>query len=145
MKPFIPNDQFNIAGLEACWNYVANMHNEMDEAYFCELAAKTFRLFYQYRQSDTVPKELLWLIPVMSCYAMAGVCEPYSVEDSTRTVTKELVAQLTEGFKKIKHPITGRPETCGKWMAVSYRNEHYQIDTVSFDLSPIKEKRAIKL
>ena len=145
MKPFIPNDQFDIAGLEACWNYVANMHNEMDEAYFCELASKTFQLFYQYRQSDTVPKELLRLIPVMSCYAMAGVCEPYSVEDIARVVAKELVLQLSAGFKIIKNPDTGRADVCGEWMAVSYMNEYYQIDTLRFDLSPIKGRHAIKL
>lgn len=145
MKPFIPNDKFNIVDLEVCWKYVLDSLDGVDEPYFCELASKTFLLFYQYHLSDTVPKELLRLLPIMSRYATEEICDPYSVEDITRTVTKELVAQLTEGFKKIKNPITGRLETCGKWMAVSYRNEHYQIDTVSFDLSPIKEKRAIKL
>lgn len=145
MKPFIPNDQFDIAGLEACWNYVANMHNEMDEAYFCELASKTFQLFYQYRQSDTVPKELLRLIPVMSCYSMEVVCAPYSVEDIARVVAKELVLQLSAGFKMIRKPDTGRADVCGEWMAVSYMNEYYQIDTLRFDLSPIKGRYAIKL
>ena len=100
MKPFIPNDKFNIVGLEACWKCALDSLGKVDEAYFCELASKTFLLFYQYRQSDTVPKELLRLLPIMSCYAAEEKYAPYSVEDITRTITKELVTQLIEGFKK---------------------------------------------
>ena len=101
MKPFIPDDKFNIVGLEACWKCALDSLGRVDEAYFCELASKTFLLFYQYHLSDTVPKELLRLLLIMSRYATEEICDPYSVEDITRTVTKELVAQLTEGFKKI--------------------------------------------
>ena len=145
MKPFIPDDKFNIVGLEACWKYALDSLGRVEEAYFCELASKTFQLFYQYRQSDTVPKELLRLLPIMSCYAAEEKYAPYSVEDITRTITKELVTQLTEGFKKIKNLETGRLEACEEWMAISYMHEHYQVNTLSFDLSPIKENRSIRL
>lgn len=145
MKPFIPNDKFNIVGLEACWKCALDSLGRVDEAYFCELASKTFLLFYQYRQSDTVPKELLRLLPIMSCYAAEEKYAPYSVEDITRAITKELVTQLIEGFKKIKNLKTGRLEACEKWMAIPYMHEHYQVNTLSFDFSPIKEKRSIRL
>lgn len=46
MKPFIPNDKFNIANLEMCWKYVSDSLDGVDEFYFCELASKTFHLFY---------------------------------------------------------------------------------------------------
>jgi hypothetical protein len=47
MKPFIPNDKFNIVDLEVCWKYVLDSLDGVDEPYFCELASKTFLLFYQ--------------------------------------------------------------------------------------------------
>lgn len=144
MKPFIPNDKFNIDGLEACWNYVLSSPNKTDEKYFCELAARTFQLFYHYHEDDVVPKAVLRLIPIMCKYAAEGENVPHSFEDAACAVTRELVVQLTGGFKRIMSPNTGRIEACGEWMAVTYMNEHYQINTVRFDLSPIKEKRAIK-
>ena len=145
MKPFIPNDKFDVGSLHACWEYALENLNTFDESYFSQLAAKTFQLFYHYRQGDTLPKEVCRLILVMTLYSEAGTCTPFSPEDISQSVAKELVSQLVCGFKAVKNPDTGRRSPAGEWLAVSYQNEFYQIEAQSFDFTPIKNKNSVRL
>ena len=145
MKPFIPNDKFDISSIYACWDYVQQNPSEFDEAYFSELAAKTFQLFYHYCQNDNLPKEIIRLIPVMTLYQTIGNHPAFSSEDICKTITKELIDQLIKGFKKIKNPSTDRISPAGEWFAVCYQGEVYQIETKTFDLTPIKNHDAVKI
>ena len=145
MKPFIPNDKFDISSIYACWDYVQQNPSEFDEAYFSELAAKTFQLFYHYCQDDNLPKEIIRLIPVMTLYQTIGNHPAFSSEDICKTITKELIDQLIKGFKKIKNPSTDRISPAGEWFAVCYQGEVYQIETKTFDLTPIKNHDAVKI
>ena len=144
MKPFIPNDKFDVSSLYACWDYVQQNPSEFDEAYFSELAVKTFQLFYHYCQDDNLPKEIIRLIPVMTLYQATGNHPAYSSEDICKTIAKELIDQLTNSFKKIKNPGTGRLSSAGEWFAVCYQGEVYQIEAKTFELTPIKNNDAIK-
>ena len=145
MKPFIPDDKFDVSSLYACWDYVQQNPSEFDEAYFSELAAKTFQLFYHYCQDDNLPKEIIRLIPVMTLYQSAGNHPTFSSEDICKTIAKELINQLANGFKSIKNPSNGRISPAGEWFAVSYQCEVYQIETKTFDLTSIKNKDAVKI
>lgn len=145
MKPFIPNDKFDVGSLYACWDYVQQNSSKFDETYFSELAAKTFQLFYHYRQDDNLPKEIIRLIPVMTLYQTIGNHPAFSSEDICKTIAKELINQLTNGFKGIKNPSTGRRSSAGEWFAISYQGEVYQIETKTFDLTPIKNHDAVKI
>ena len=145
MKPFIPNDKFDVNSLYACWDYVQQNPSEFDEAYLSELAAKTFQLFYHYCQDDNLSKEIIQLIPVMTLYQATGNHPAYSSEDICKTIAKELVNQLANGFKKAKNPSTGRIYSAGEWFAVCYQGKIYQIETKTFALTPIKNHDAIKV
>lgn len=145
MKPFIPNDKFDVSSLYACWDYVQQNPSEFGEAYFSELAAKTFQLFYHYCQDDNLPKEIIRLIPVMTLYQTIGNHPAFSSEDIYKTIAKELINQLANGFKEIKNPINGRLSPAGEWFAVSYQGKVYQIETKTFDLTSIKNKDAVKI
>lgn len=145
MKPFIPNDKFDVGGLYACWDYVQQNPLEFDDAYFSELATKTFQLFYHYCQDDNLPKEIIRLIPVITLYQATGNYPAFSSEDICKTIAKELINQLTNGFKGIKNPITGRLSPAGEWFAVCYQGEVYQIETNTFDLTSIKNKDSVKI
>ena len=145
MKPFIPNDKFDINSIYACGDYVQRNSSEFDETYFSELAAKTFQLFYHYCQDDNLPKEIIRLIPVMTLYQATGNHPAFSSEDICKTIANELIDQLTNGFKKIKNPSTGRISPAGEWFTVSYQGEVYQIETKTFDLTSIKNHDAVKI
>ena len=145
MKPFVPNDKFDVSSLCACWDYVQQNPSEFDEAYFSELAAKTFQLFFHYCKNGNLPKEIIQLIPVMTLYQATGNHLAYSSEDICKTIAKELINQLANGFKGIKNPITGRLSPAGEWFAVCYQGEVYQIETKTFDLTPIKNNDAVKI
>jgi len=145
MKPFIPNDKFDVNSLYACWDYVQQNPSEFDEAYLSELAAKTFQLFYHYCQDDNLPKEIIRLIPVMTLYQTIGNHPAFSSEDIGKTIAKELIDQLIKGFKKIKNPSTDRISPAGEWFAVCYQGEVYQIETRNFDFAPIKNRNAVKI
>ena len=69
----------------------------------------------------------------------------FSSEDIYKTIARELIDQLANGFKGIKNPITGRLSPAGEWFAVCYQGKVYQIETKTFDLTPIKNKDAIKI
>ena len=145
MKPFIPNDKFDVSSLYACWDYVQQNPSEFDEAYFSELASKTFQLFYHYCQDDNLPKEVIRLIPVMTLYQAAGNHPTFSSEDICKTITKELISQLVNGFKGIKNPSTGKLSPVGEWFAVCYQGKVYQIETKTFDLTLIKNRNVVKI
>lgn len=145
MKPFIPNDKFDVSSLYVCWDYVQQNPSEFDEAYFSELAAKTFQLFFHYCKNDNLPQEIIQLIPVMTLYQAAGNHPAFSSEDICKTIANELIAQLINGFKKIKNPSTGRLSSAGEWFAVCYQGEVYQIETKTFDLTPIKNRNVVKI
>ena len=145
MKPFIPNDKFDVCSLHTCWEFLLEDIHEFDESYFSELAAKTFQLFYRYHQDEKLPKEISRLIPVMTLYQAAGNHPAFSAEDICKSITRELVDQLVGVFKGIKNPNTGRLSPAGEWFAVCYQGELYQIETKSFDRTPIKNKDAVKI
>ena len=145
MKPFIPNDKFDVSSLCVCWDYVQQNPSEFDEAYFSELATKTFHLFYHYCQDDNLPKEIIRLIPVMTLYQATGNYPAFSSEDIYKTIARELIDQLVNGFKGIKNPITGRLSPAGEWFAVCYQGKVYQIETKTFDITPIKNNDAVKI
>lgn len=145
MNPFVPNDKFDVSSLYACWDYVQQNPSEFDEAYFSELAAKTFQLFFHYCKNDNLPKEIIQLIPVMTLYQATGNHPAYSSEDICKTIAKELINQLANGFKKAKNPSTGRISSAGEWFTVGYQGEVYQIEAKTFDLTPIKNKDIVKI
>ena len=145
MKPFIPNDKFDVSSLYACWDYVQQNPSQFDEAYFSKLATKTFQLFYHYCQYDNLPKEIIRLIPVMTLYQAAEKHPAFSSEDICKTIAKELINQLANGLKGIKNPITGRLSPAGEWFAVCYQGNVYQIETKTFDFTPIKNNDDVKI
>ena len=94
---------------------------------------------------DDLPKEIIRLIPVMTLYQATGNHPAFSSEDICKTIANELIDQLTNGFKKIKNPSTGRISPAGEWFAVSYQGEVYQIEAKTFELTPIKNNDAVKI
>lgn len=145
MRPFVPNDKFDISSPCACWGNLQQNFSEFDESYVCKLATKTFQLFYHYCRDDAFPKEIIRLIPTMTLYQATGDYPAFSSEDICKTIAKELVTQLANGFKGIKNPSTGRRSSAGEWFAVSYQGEVYQIETKTFDLTPIKNKDTVRI
>lgn len=100
---------------------------------------------YHYCQDDNLPKEIIRLIPVITLYQATGNYPAFSSEDICKTIAKELINQLTNGFKCIKNPSTGRLSPAGEWFAVCYQGEVYQIETNTFDLAPIKNRNPVKV
>ena len=140
-KCFIPNDKFDVGGLESCWITLVEA-NEFDEKYFCLLAAKTFQLFFEYRKSDTIPREMVLLLAYMGAFARKAKSCSDMTENIAAAVTDDLVWQLSNYFCSIFK--LGDVEESNLFL-VRYKGKSYAIERNTFDLSPIKEGKNIKI
>lgn len=137
---YIPNDKFDIAGLEGCWKAFAS--SEVFNAdYFSAAAAKTYELFIEYSRSDTIPKEMILLLTYMSAFVQKMQNSPDPAEAAAAAVTDELTRQLSDGFRSIYK--------LGDWsetglFGIPYKDEYYAIDAKTFDLTPILEGRYVE-
>ena len=134
-KYCIPKDIFDIAALESCWEALANS-NDFEEEYFCLLTSKTCQLFFEFRKSDTVPKEMIPMLAYMRIFAYKVQNRVDVIENIAAAVADDLVWQLSNHFRSI-YKLGDIEES--NLINIQYKDKNYAIDKSTFDLYPIKE------
>ncbi len=145
MIPFIPNDKHDISALENCWKYVKKNMSNIDNLYFSELANKTYELFLNYNQEESIPKELVALICVLAQFEIVGEYEKYSASDIIKEIVVSLLSGLSNGFKLTKNTKNENAEFNDTVFGISYNDDWYQLDAKTFDITPILNKQHIKI
>ena len=130
MIPFVPNDKYDVAGLDACWKYARENISIVETTYFGELAAKTYDLFFEYATKDEIPKTFVDLLCVLGQFETVGEFEEYSVADIIKAVVKVLLQKLTCGYHHGE-----RSE-----FIMVYCTDTYILDAKTFDITPIIKK-----
>ena len=143
--PFIPNDKFDIAGLEKCWTYTKENLATVDCAFVSNLAAKTYALFVTYQEANQIDKELIPLICILEHIKMAEQGELFSISEITKSLADYLLLGLYRGFMDTKNTETGKMEFNESVFGMHYNNEWYQLDAAIFDLTPVLNKQSIKI
>ena len=133
---YIPNDKFNIAALEYCWEGLINKIKDgiFDLRFFNLLSVKTYDLLREYDEKDDVPKETVKLFAIIYQFVKLQPQNIIEPDIENLKIAQRIIFIVVRDI--LWSLISSQPS-----FTIEYNEREYIVDAKTFEFHPVDPKK----